>query len=151
MKKRRILHYSAYLLLAGLAEMPFSTYAQDSPKTILNASFRGLVIDAENGQAIEGATVKLYGVTHAVTTDRKGNFAFVTGQKLPARVVVSSVGYKELIALLKEQGDTVRLVREDVALEEVVVVGYGTQKRKDFTGAAASIAADAIKDVPRGG
>ncbi|MGE8379511.1 MAG: carboxypeptidase regulatory-like domain-containing protein, partial [Sphingobacterium sp.] len=78
MNKRRILHYSAYLLLAGLAEQPLVTYAQETPKTIINASFRGQVIDAENGQPIEGATVKLYGVTHAVTTDRKGNFAFVT-------------------------------------------------------------------------
>lgn len=148
MKRRSILHGAAYLLLAGLAERPLKIYAQDSPKTIINASFRGLVIDAQNGEAIEGATVKLYGVTHAVTTDRKGNFAFVTGQNLPARVVVSSVGYKEQTALIKQQGDTVRLVREDRALDEVVVVGYGTQKRKDFTGAAASISAEAIKDIP---
>ncbi|WP_282636564.1 SusC/RagA family TonB-linked outer membrane protein [Sphingobacterium thalpophilum] len=148
MKKRRLLHYSAYLLLAGLAEKPCYTYAQDSPKTIVNASFRGLVIDAASGQPVEGATVRLYGVTHAVTTDRKGSFAFVTGQKLPARVVVSSVGYKEQTALIREQGDTVRLHRDDRALEEVVVVGYGTQKRKDFTGAASSITAEAIKDIP---
>lgn len=148
MKQRRILKYSAYLLLAGLAETPCFTYAQDAPKTIVNASFRGLVIDADSGLPVEGATVKLYGVTHAVTTDRKGSFSFVTGQTLPARVVISSVGYKEQIALIKQQGDTVRLVRDDKALEEVVVVGYGTQKRKDFTGAASSISADAIKDIP---
>ncbi|MDR0264993.1 MAG: TonB-dependent receptor plug domain-containing protein [Sphingobacterium sp.] len=148
MNKRRIRRYSAYLLLAGLAELPLLTYAQETPKTIINASFRGQVIDAENGQPIEGATVKLYGVTHAVTTDQKGNFAFVTGQKLPARVVVSSLGYKEQIALIEEQGDTVRLTREDRTMEEVVVVGYGTQKRKDFTGAASTISAEAIKDIP---
>ncbi|ULT25696.1 TonB-dependent receptor plug domain-containing protein [Sphingobacterium sp. E70] len=40
------------------------------------------------------------------------------------------------------------MVREDRTLEEVVVVGYGTQKRKDFTGAASTISAEAIKDIP---
>lgn len=148
MNKKILFRYSTCVLLVALLDWPANSKAQETPKTIVNASFSGVVVDGGSGLPIEGATVKLFGVTHAVSTDRRGNFSFVTGQTLPARVVVTSVGYKEHLADIRVQGDTVRLFADDNALEEVLVVGYGTQKRRDFTGAASSISSAAIKDAP---
>ncbi|MFD2744212.1 MULTISPECIES: SusC/RagA family TonB-linked outer membrane protein [Sphingobacterium] len=148
MKKTYVLRYACGILIMLLSKYPLSSTAQETPRTIVNASFRGVVVDAENRAPIEGATVALYGVTHSVTTNRQGLFTFVTGQNLPARVVVSSIGYTQQTATIQNPGDTVRLVRTNRAVEEVVVVGYGTQKRREFTGAAASISAEEIKDAP---
>ncbi|MCL7987248.1 SusC/RagA family TonB-linked outer membrane protein [Sphingobacterium sp. lm-10] len=148
MKNITMLGYTTGILIIFLCARPTSLQAQESPRTIVNASFRGVVVDAENRAPIEGATVTLYGVTHAVTTNRQGLFTFVTGQNLPARVVVSYVGYQEQTATIRNPGDTVRLVPKSSSVEEVVVVGYGTQKRREFTGAAASVSSEDIKDIP---
>src|SRR5690606_41760174 len=63
-------------------------------KPIINAALTGRVIDAISKQPIEGVTVQLDAVTHSVKTDRQGNFQFVTGQKLPFKIKISSVGMR---------------------------------------------------------
>ncbi|WP_437919691.1 SusC/RagA family TonB-linked outer membrane protein [Sphingobacterium sp. LRF_L2] len=139
-----------YILVGySLALLPHTgIFAQENPRTIVNASFSGVVVDAKTLEPIEGATVQLFGVTHAVNTDRKGVFTFVTGQNLPSRVVVSYVGYDSQTAIVKVQGDSIRLQSSSNELDQVVVVGYGTQKRSDFTGAASKISSATLKDIP---
>lgn len=148
MKHTIVLRYVCGVLILLLSDLPQVLKAQDSPRTIVNANFRGVVVDAQNRTPIEGATVTLYGVTHSVTTNRQGVFTFVTGQNLPARVVISSIGYDQQTATINNPGDTVRLVRSNSTLDEVIVVGYGTQKKREFTGAAANISGESLKDIP---
>ncbi|MFD2598956.1 SusC/RagA family TonB-linked outer membrane protein [Sphingobacterium corticis] len=148
MKKNYTFRYAIGLLIFIGSPYPILLKAQETPRAIVNANFRGIVVDAKNGTPIEGATVTLYGVTHSVTTNRQGSFSFVTGQSLPARVVVSSIGYDEQTATITNPGDTIRLVQSDKSVDEVVVVGYGTQKRREFTGSAANVSAEDIKDIP---
>jgi len=134
--------------LALAVSVPTITFGQDRPQTLVNASFSGVVVDADNNRPLEGATVALYGVTHAVSTNRKGVFSFVTGQSLPARLTVSLVGYEPLVTVIKNQGDTIYLHPTAKDLDEVLVVGYGTQRKKDFAGAASRIDNSALKDIP---
>lgn len=107
----------------------------------------GRVTDAQTGEALAGATVALKGAANRVQTGTQG--AFQLG-RIPtnAVIVVSFVGYasKEVAV----NGHTVLEValQPEGALEEVVVVGYGTQQRKDLTGAVASVSAAQLERQP---
>ncbi|MFD1768716.1 SusC/RagA family TonB-linked outer membrane protein [Sphingobacterium suaedae] len=98
----------------------------------------GTILD-ENGSPLVGATVRVKGGTVATTTDDKGNFSLeVPGD---AQVVeVSFIGYATKEAPIV--GNTIRVELEpnaDQDLEEVVVIGYGTARKKDLTGAMVTI------------
>ncbi|WP_437917981.1 SusC/RagA family TonB-linked outer membrane protein [Sphingobacterium sp. LRF_L2] len=104
----------------------------------LQTTIRGKVVD-ESGDPLAGVTVSLRGENSLTTTDQDGQFdlqAAATGI-----LVFSSIGYKTIerqigaftffeISLIPDDGDI---------LDEVVVVGYGTQRRRDLTGAIASV------------
>src|ERR1700722_7819059 len=107
----------------------------------------GEVVD-DKGAPLQNATVKVKGADGGVSTDLSGHFTI----SVPANVttlVVSFVGFKaQEVAIVG--GKVSRIVMEPGLsnLDEVVVVGYGTQKRKDVTGSVASIKGNAIKDLP---
>ncbi|ULT25448.1 carboxypeptidase-like regulatory domain-containing protein [Sphingobacterium sp. E70] len=84
-------------------------------------------------------TIQLEAVTHSVKTDQKGKFQFVTGQKLPFTLILTFVGYQKKRIIVNTSPAIIELVPSSEDLEEVVVVGYGTQKRRDLTGAVASV------------
>ncbi|MBP3942471.1 TonB-dependent receptor [Sphingobacteriaceae bacterium WQ 2009] len=113
--------------------------AQIQPKPIINASIQGQIIDANTKVGIPGVTVRLEAVTHSVRTDDQGHFSFITGQTLPAILHISSLGYESLQTTFN-QGDFEILLKPELSnLEEVVVVGYGSQRRADIIGAVASV------------
>ncbi|MCA5005050.1 SusC/RagA family TonB-linked outer membrane protein [Sphingobacterium bovistauri] len=117
-------------------------------KPIINASLVGTVIDAETKEPIEGATVQLEAVTHSVKTDRNGKFQFVTGQKLPFTATISYVGYVSQKNVFKTSPAIVELKPKSNGLEEVVVVGYGTQRKADLVGAVSKVDASKTKVIP---
>jgi TonB-linked SusC/RagA family outer membrane protein len=130
-----------FLLLIGF---PLLSNAQQT-QPLINSHLVGRVIDSATREPLPGAVVKIQGTTHVVSTDIEGKFSFITGQKFPYKLIISFTGYekKEFIA----DGSPVEIKLKDAQtqLNQVVVVGYGTQKRKDITGSVASVPALALK------
>lgn len=122
--------------------------AQVEPKPIINASLHGTVIDASTKQPIEGATVQLQAVTHSVKTDPDGHFEFVTGQKLPFTLIVSFVGYETNTVIIQDSPAEIALTPSSNELDEVVVVGYGTQRRSDLVSSVSKINPEQTKGIP---
>jgi len=132
----------AYLLL--FLSIP-SLYAQTSQDNII---LSGKVFD-KAGVPLVGATVHIKGTTHEVLTDKNGEFRFLTGQKVPVVVTVSYVGYQPQDAPINSlQPITVQLLESTGRLNDVVVVGYGTQRRKDLTSSISSIKQDEVAAIP---
>ncbi|TDO73602.1 TonB-linked SusC/RagA family outer membrane protein [Flavobacterium chryseum] len=106
---------------------------------LIQSKLDGTVVDDITNQPIIGASVNIKGTTHGVVTDAEGKFYFQTGQKLPYTLIVSYIGYKKLEIIVDKNPVTISLKEERQELDELVVVGYGTQKRKDITGSVASV------------
>lgn len=106
---------------------------------LIQSKLDGTVVDDITNQPIIGASVTIKGTTHGVQTDAEGKFYFQTGQKFPYTLIVSYIGYKKLEFIVEKNPVTIHLKEERQELDELVVVGYGTQKRKDITGSVASV------------
>lgn len=99
----------------------------------------GTVVDT-NGEPVIGATIKEVGTQNAAITDVNG--AFKLSVKPGARLSVSSLGFKEEVVAATGSSIAVTLHDDAADLEQVVVVGYGTAKRKDVSGAITSVKFD---------
>lgn len=124
--------------------MPALVTAQTT-QPLINSTLQGKVVDLRTKEPLIGASVAIKGTTHRVNTNTEGKFSFVTGQKFPYTLIVSYVGYKSLELVANGSPVTVQLEELPNQLEGIVVVGYGTQKRSDVTGAVASINQAALK------
>lgn len=105
-------------------------------------------VTGENGEPLAGATVQLKGTTQMKVTDAKGNFSF---DDLPSNAVliVSYTGYEEQeVSVAGKTTVTIRMRVATQSLNSIVVVGYGTQLKKDVTGSISSIGAQKLKDQP---
>lgn len=112
-----------------------------------NRSISGKVTYA-SGEPMPGVTVVLKGTSNGTTTSAEGTFSLAS-VPAGATLVFSFVGMKtQEVAVTSNFPSTITLQEEDTKLDEVVVVGYGTQKRRDLTGSIASVAAQAIKEMP---
>ncbi|MDR6968517.1 TonB-linked SusC/RagA family outer membrane protein [Flavobacterium arsenatis] len=112
------------------------------------SSVSGNVSDA-NGP-IPGANVVVKGTTNGVGTDADGNYT-ITNVPANGVLVISFIGYndKEMPVQGKSRIDVV-LEESTSTLEEVVVIGYGTQRKEAVTGSVASISGAAMRDIPSG-
>ncbi|WP_431291628.1 carboxypeptidase-like regulatory domain-containing protein [Pedobacter sp. P26] len=119
--------------------------------TILFAQDRkvtGKVVDQADGQGIPGVNVSLKGIPSNVSTNSDGNFTIQVKSDDDV-LVFSFIGYvRQQIKVGKQTNIAVRLVSENKSLEDVVVVGYGTQKRSHLTGAVVDIKAAEVEDLP---
>jgi TonB-linked SusC/RagA family outer membrane protein len=113
-----------------------SLYAQQG-----NTKIAGHVIDENTKEPIAGASVTLVKDRTGTVTNLDGNFT-LNVKSLPATISVSYIGYRSFELDVYEYGESLVIpIREDLNfLNEVVVVGYGTQKRKEVTGAISSVA-----------
>ncbi len=122
------------LLLSALVVLSFElVHAQEKIIT-------GIVRD-HSGEAIPGSTILVKGTNNAVAADANGEFNIKTSKEFPFTLVVNAVGFQPQdveIYELPEEAINVQLKTNNV-LDEVVVVGYGEQKRKDITGSIGSI------------
>lgn len=102
---------------------------------------RGTVVDAK-GETIIGANVVQKGTSNGTITDMDGNFEL----NVPVEAVlsISFIGYQTKEVTIKSKDTNIKIVMKDDAktLDEVVVVGYGTMKKSDLSGAVASIKSD---------
>ncbi len=106
---------------------------------LIQSKLDGTVVDDITNQPIIGASINIKGTTHGVQTDAEGKFYFQTGQKFPYTLIVSYIGYKKLEIVVEKNPVIIHLKEERQELDELVVLGYGTQKRKDITGSVASV------------
>ena len=134
-------------LLTLLLLTPFIINAQQT-QPVINSTLQGLVVNAKTQQPLFGATVTIEGTTHTVSTDKEGKFNFITGQRFPYTLQISFVGYKKMELVVNSGQATIQLEEEAGQLSDVVVVGYGTQTRRNLVGAIASIKANDIKQIP---
>ena len=114
------------------------------PALAQNKTQQGTVVD-ENGEPVIGATVKVEGTKDATVTDLDGNYKLDVPKN--GKVIVSYIGYKDMVTT----GGRVQLEEDNSTLEEVVVVGYGTQKKAHLTGSVATVPVDEIQDLAAGG
>ena len=116
-------------------------------KEPLQQQITGKVVD-ENDVPLLGVTILFEGTSVGTTTDFDGNYS-VTVPENATTLVVSFVGYRtQRIDINVQDVINVKLEPGTSKLDEVVVVGYGTQQRKDITGSIASIEADQIESRP---
>ena len=111
-----------------------------------NGTASGVVKDAL-GEAVIGASVVVKGTTNGTITDFDGNFS-LSGLKKGDIIQISFVGYQTQEIAWNGQALNIVLKDDAQALEEVVVVGYGTQKKVNLTGAVAAIDGDVLESRP---
>ena len=135
--KNLMTHRMAFLCLYLM--LPLGIFAQ-------SISVTGVVKDA-SGETVIGATVREKGTDNATVTDLNGNYTIRVAPK--AALVFSYVGYKS--AEVNVGGRTsvsVTLQEDNHTLNELVVIGYGTMKKSDLTGAVGSLAAKDMENAP---
>ncbi|MGB5983184.1 MAG: SusC/RagA family TonB-linked outer membrane protein [Nonlabens sp.] len=130
-------HFKAFLLLAvllvsgGLAAQTIS----------------GTVTSAEEGETLLGVFVLQKGTKNGINTGLDGTYEIKLIEGQEKVLVFSYLGYKtKEVAVGSETTINVKLVEEVEALEEVVVIGYGSEKRKDLTGAISTISKKDLED-----
>ncbi|GAB3640922.1 SusC/RagA family TonB-linked outer membrane protein [Spirosoma arcticum] len=107
----------------------------------------GKVTD-EKGEGLPGVSVVVKGTTQGATTDGTGSFQLAV-PNTRSTLVFSFVGYGSREIVVGDQTTlTVALSPDDQTLNEVVVVGYGSQLKKEITGAVQTVSAQEIKDLP---
>mgnify|MGYP003575524328 FL=1 len=119
--------------------------AQNQP--VVNSVLKGKVIDAKTKEGLIGVSVQIKGVTNGTSTNAKGEFSLFTGQKLPFTIVVSYIGYETQEIVATGSPIEIRLAEALNKLNDVVIVGYGAQKKSDLTGSVSSIPAE-LKNQP---
>jgi TonB-linked SusC/RagA family outer membrane protein len=141
--KRKILQRLGKLLFTFLILISIcgSVYAQTKKIT-------GNVTD-EKGQPLPGATIKLKSGQLTTSSDVNGHFT-INAPENETTLIVTFVGYQvqEVPISRQSPGLTVKLLPDAKSLNEIVVVGYGTQRKKDVTGAVASVSAATLNEVP---
>ncbi|MEP6610740.1 MAG: TonB-dependent receptor plug domain-containing protein, partial [Mucilaginibacter sp.] len=130
---------SALLLLFALLSS-FIAVAQSKKIT-------GTVID-ENNQPLPGASIKAKGGPATAVADLAGNFT-ITIPASEKALIVTFIGYNDQEVQISGQSHlSIRLTQSSKNLNDVVVIGYGTQRREAVTGSVASISGDRIRDIP---
>lgn len=120
--------------------LPAKVYAQQTQ------TFNGTIVD-EKGEPIVGASVKIEGTTTGTLTDIDGKFSISVPSK--GKVTIAFIGY--ITQTITDFKNTRIVMEEDMMkLDEVVVVGYGTQKMKNVTGAISTIAPEEFTDLSSG-
>ena len=110
-------------------------------------TIKGTVIDGETGQPIPGVTVLVKGTTNGTSADFDGNYNITASND--AVLIFSSIGYnKQEIAVGSRSTIDITLNVDNQQLDEVVVVGYGTQSTRKVTGSVQQIDTDVLSDLP---
>ena len=134
----------ASILAANAAYANYPSSNELLTVTQQTGKIKGTIVDSKTGEPVIGASVKVKGTKLAAVTDLNGEFELNTHAN--ATLQISYVGFKE--TEVKASNDMKISLEEDTeSLEEVVVVGYGTQKKESLTGAMANIKGEKLKDI----
>jgi TonB-linked SusC/RagA family outer membrane protein len=138
------------LLLSGLkmaASTPDSklqNYASDMQQLTIS----GIVSDAKTGEGLPGVSIVVKGTANGVNSDLNGNYSLKVDNS-NVTLIFSFIGYiPQEIPVSGRSKINVALALDITTLEEVIVVGYGTQKRSDITGTVASLPKERLEKAP---
>ncbi|MBO9639635.1 MAG: TonB-dependent receptor [Siphonobacter aquaeclarae] len=134
--KRILLFLSVLLLVTGGV-----TYAQDRIVT-------GIVTTSDDGSAIPGVNVSIKGTSKGVTTDASGKYQ-ISVSSPNAVLLFSSIGFqKQEVTIGTRSVVDIQLIADSRELSEVVVIGYGTQTKRDATGSISSVKGATVAQMP---
>jgi TonB-dependent SusC/RagA subfamily outer membrane receptor len=129
------------LLLTLLFVVPFTLLAQ-------NKTIKGKVTD-DSGAPIAGVNIIVKSTKKGAQTDKDGNFSIIAPASGPVELAITSIGYgAKTITVTGSEVVSVKLSKEAVTQEDVVVIGYQTVRRKDLLASVSSVGAKDLKDVP---
>ena len=149
------------LVLAMLSVIPFSGYSAGHDTSVFSSNAAGLsaaerqdgpvsgIVRDAGGQPLPGVSVSLKGTGTGTITDVDGRFTIdVSGVPQPV-LVFSYIGFKDQEVIIGDQNTFNISLQEDAKLmDEVVVVGYGTQKKANLTGAVSQVTSEVLDDRP---
>ena len=136
---RRFQLKGLFLLLFALIPL-LGLMAQTKPVT-------GTVVSSENKQPLQGVTVTVKGSRTGTTTDANGNFRINAGEN--DVLVFSNVSFTTTeVPVGKNSTLNVTLVSDAKAMDDVVVIGYQTVRRKDLLASVSSVSSKDLKDIP---
>jgi len=146
--KNCILSIKLTLLFCFLAIMQVSgaSYSENLQQNIVT----GKITDISTGELLVGVNIIVEGTTTGAISDASGKYTI----QVPGRdavLVFSFIGYvSQKVPVNGQSVIDVNLTSDVLALEEVVVVGYGTQRKKDITGAISVVKTETLKSIPTG-
>lgn len=143
---KRILFSAFFISAALLGEGVSPVYADvtDVREAMQTTKVTGVVLDP-NGEPVIGATVMEKGTTNGVITDLDGKFVLsVSSPK--AVIAISYIGYRSVEVPAGKKTLKITLSEDSEMLDEVVVVGYGAQKKETLTGSVAVVGPEMFKD-----
>lgn len=139
MLRKKVMELKSVLMALCFALMSMTAAAQ--------VTVSGTVYET-TGDPVIGATVMEKGTSNGTITDIDGNFSFKVANA-NATLVVSYVGLEtQEVKLAGRTKVNVELKSNDELLDEVVVVGYGVQKKSDLAGASSSLSESVLKSAP---
>ncbi len=142
-----------YLILLGLLALVPATYAEGNndanQRTIAQTddiTVKGTIVD-ENGEPLPGASVIQKGTSMGTISDANGSFQLSVPSN--ATLIVSFIGFKSIEVNIEGRTDlgVITLASDLIGLEQVVVIGYGTQRKVDLTGSVAVVNTEEMKKV----
>ncbi len=137
MSKSNILRTILFLIVSFLS---LTVYGQ-------KISVSGVVTDGDTDEPLIGATVMEKGTSNGVATDLDGRFTISVDTK--ATLTITAVGYQaQDVKVAGKKEITVVMRQSATALDELVVIGYGVQRKSDVTGSISSVSGKDINDVP---
>jgi iron complex outermembrane receptor protein len=129
MSFQKLLKAAGMIMLVMAAQFSFAQ----------NRTVTGTVTDSKDGSPLQGVSVTAKGSRTGTQTDEKGMFTLSVGPDVSA-LIISSVGYATQEISIADVGQvTVNLLQTNSSLNEVVIIGYGTAKKKDLTGSVTQI------------
>jgi len=130
------------MLLTSLAISLFSITSIAQTKIIT-----GKVISSENGSAMQGVSINIKGRTQGTVTDGDGKFSINTA--IGRVLVLSYIGFKDKeVTVTNDENIIIQLEGAGTSLADVVVIGYGTQNKRDVTGSVAKVGTAQLEAVP---
>lgn len=142
MKKRLMIENIKKLVVVTLCFLVFS-FLSNAQQIVV----KGKIISAETQQPLQGASVMVEGTTTGTLSDEEGNFTLNAAND--QYLLFRSVGYDSL-RLQASPNMTVLMIPNFIAGDEVVVIGYGRQQRRDVTSSISSISGEQLKEMPVG-
>ncbi|MDB4926408.1 TonB-dependent receptor [Mucilaginibacter sp.] len=139
-----ILFFKITLLLL----IPCISLAQTTNPAVVNSNLSGTITDVITKEPLVGAVVTIKGITNSSVTDVNGKFNIVTAQKFPYIIVITYIGYETTEVIASGTPLNVALKPTNNQLNDVVIVGYAVQEKKDLVGSISKIDAKETKDYP---
>lgn len=134
--KKLILLIGFFCITTGLA------YSQGTYQ------IKGKVTTADTGEPLPGANIVLKGTTNGTSTDVKGEYS-LTVPSLQDTLIVTYIGYQSRTILIDGRTTiNIKLSEEAVSGQQLIVIGYGTEKKANVTGAISSVQSSDLKEMP---